>query len=174
MIKELFHNKVFQFFLKAIGLYIGWFLLYELWLHPAGRLDRIMIDNLIDSSSFLLRAMGYRLIPEPPVTESIRTIGIDGTHGVWIGDPCNGLSLIALFSGFIIAFDGKINHKLWFIPLGALSLHLLNIIRIVALCLVVSVDYRYLDFNHTYTFTLISYSWMFFLWIIWANKLSRK
>ena len=31
-----------------------------------------------------------------------------------------------------------------------------------------------LDFNHTYTFTILVYSYVFFLWFLWATKLSSN
>jgi len=106
--------------------------------------------------------------------ENIRTIGIDGTHGLWIGDPCNGLTLFALFTGFIIAYPGPLKKKLWFIPVGIIAIHFINIIRIVALSLIVYYfpDPEVLDFNHTYTFTLLVYGFVFSLWYVWAGKLS--
>ncbi len=174
MLKFYKENIVLQFVVKAIMLYIAWFLIYELWLHPQGIIDRLMIDNLISGSAKILKLMGYTLIPFPPESETIRTIGIDGTHGLWIGDPCNGLTIFALFTGFIVSFPGKIKDKLWFIPLGLISIHILNIIRIVALCILLRYDATSLEFNHTYTFTLIVYSYVFLLWIIWINKFSIK
>ena len=114
------------------------------------------------------------MIPYRPDSDNVQTIGIDGSLGLWVGAPCNGLSLFAMFTGFIVAFKGKNKHKLWYIPLGIISIHLLNILRVTALCIVIKYNHDLLDFNHTYTFTLINYSWIFFLWIMWANKLSKK
>ena len=173
MLKELFQNKFFLFFLKAFGIYIIWYLVYEIWLRPTGEVDSWITKELIHKSSYIIKKLGYIMIPERAESDNIKTIGIDGSHGVWIGAPCNGLSLFALFTGFIIAFDGKIKHKLWFIPIGVISIHFLNILRVTALCIIQKYDHSLLDFNHTYTFTIVSYSWIFFLWIIWANKLSK-
>lgn len=153
-------------------LYLAWLILYEYWLHPLGILDRFMIDNIIWMSGSVLKAFGYSLIGEFPFDEGIRTIGIDGTHGVWVGDPCNGISLFALFTGFVLAYPGPIKHKLWFIPLGLLLVHLINVIRVTALTMIVFYAPEYLEFNHTYTFTLLVYGFVFFLWWIWANKFS--
>lgn len=46
---------------------------------------------------------------------TIRTIGIDGTNGLWIGDPCNGLSLFALFISLFAHTqeNGNINYGLF-------------------------------------------------------------
>lgn len=154
--------------LGALG-YLAWYLLYELWLHPHGRLDAAVIDLLIRHSGAVLQALGYDLIPEPPNAENIRTVGVQGGHLLWIGDPCNGVGLFAVFSLFILAFPGPWKHKAWFIPLGLLSIHLINVLRIVALCIVVTIDYELLNFNHDYTFYVIVYGWVFLLWWAWVR-----
>jgi len=172
--KLSFKQPLTRFSVVALLLYIFWYLLYELWLHPQGWLDRAIIDNLILISGGALRFIGFNLIPDS-FDESIRTIGIDGTHGLWVGDPCNGITLFSLFTGFVIAYPGPIKKKLWFIPLGLVTIHLLNVIRIMALTMIVYYfpDPAILDFNHTYTFTILVYSYVFLLWYIWANKLSE-
>ncbi len=165
-------NLFYSFLIKAFGLYFFWYLLYEMWLHPQGRIDEAIIDQLVNANNFILSLFGYTLIPEAAGSHDIRVVGIDGTHGLWIGDPCNGITLFALFTGFVIAFPGAIKTKLWFIPVGILSIHLINVIRIVALCIVLKYFPDSLEFNHTYTFTIVVYGYVFLLWILWATKFS--
>lgn len=173
MFQKIWSDPLYRFLLKAVLLYIGWYLVYELWLHPLGFIDLAVIKSIEDISSFILTTLGFNLIAESHV-ETIRTIGIDGTNGLWIGDPCNGLTLFALFTGFVIAFPGPWKKKIWFIPIGIISIHLINSLRVVALSLIVYYfpDPEVLDFNHTYTFTILVYGFVLFLWNIWANKLS--
>lgn len=138
-----------------------------------GTFDLAVIGNLEDISTAILNLLGYKLISESQIS-SIRTIGIDGTHGIWIGDPCNGLVLFALFTGFVLAFPGPWKRKLWFIPLGIVTIHAINVVRVTALALIVYYypDPEVLDFNHTYTFTILVYGYVFSLWYWWAAKLS--
>jgi exosortase family protein XrtF len=154
--------------------YLAWYLLYELWLHPWGVLDAAVIDNLIATSGSVLGSLGYTLIPEPPNAENIRTIGVQGGHLLWIGDPCNGVGLFAVFSLFVLAFPGPWRHKAWFLPVGLLSIHLINVARIVTLCIVVTIDYELLNFNHDYTFYVIVYGWVFLLWWAWVKFFSLR
>ncbi|MCB0794327.1 MAG: archaeosortase/exosortase family protein [Flavobacteriales bacterium] len=162
-------DPLLRFLSTAAGLYVLWYLAYELVIHPWGKLDRAVIDNLIDLSGWMLKVLGHSLIPEPANAEMIRTIGVQGGHLLWIGDPCNGVSLFAVFLIFIVAYPGPWRHKLWFGPLGLLSIHLINALRIVALCLVVTIDYELLNFNHDYTFYVIVYGWVFILWALWVR-----
>lgn len=170
MIKKYWSDPFYRFLLKAVFLYVLWYVVYQQWLHPQGILDIAVIRNLELISSGILEFLGYSLISESEIS-SIRTIGIDGTHGLWIGDPCNGLTLFSLFAGFVIVYPGPWKKKLWFIPLGLISIHLINVLRIIGLALTVYYfpDPEILDFNHTYTFTIIVYGYVFGLWYLWSR-----
>lgn len=156
------------FLLKAILLYLLWFLLYDNWLLKDGFIDHFLIAHLVDTTSLILKVLGYVTF------QYADAVGIDGTHGVLIGAPCNGLELFALFTGFILIFPGKIKHKVVFIPIGLILIHLLNILRLVGLALIVNYFPEQLEFNHKYTFTIIVYIFIFAMWIYWVNKFSKR
>jgi len=172
-LSDIWTDPLYRFLLKAVFLFLLWYFVYELWLHPNTGIDMFVIRNLEDLSSWLLGLTGFQLIPDSDI-DSIRTVGIDGTSGVWIGDPCNGLTLFSLFAGFVIAYPGSVMKKLWFIPLGLALIHALNVLRIAGLALILHYfpDPDILEFNHTYTFTLIVYGFVLYLWYLWAVKLS--
>ncbi|MBL7950731.1 MAG: archaeosortase/exosortase family protein [Flavobacteriales bacterium] len=166
-------DPVLRFLALAAGLYLGWYLLFEFAIHPNGWLDKAAINSLLNWASAILRALGYELIPEPANAENIRTIGVQGGHLLWIGDPCNGIGLFAVYLIFLAAYPGPWEHKLWFAPLGVLSIHLINALRVAALCIIVKYDYELLNFNHDYTFYVIVYGWVFLLWIIWVLRYAK-
>ncbi len=165
------NKALVRFLISALVIYILWYLLYEFWLHPWKKLDLLVINTLIFFSSGILKLLNYPLI-NYPYDENIRAMGIDGSHGLWIGDPCNGITLFALFAGFIFAYPGKIKWKLIFIPFGLISIHFLNILRITSLSIIAYYSPDSLEFNHTYTFTILVYSYVFLLWYLWATKFS--
>ena len=84
-------DPLVRFFVIAGTLYILWYALHALWIHPHGALDTWLVDRLAHDGGVLLRAMGYELLP-PPVLDNNRYIGVQGGHHLWIGDECNGLS----------------------------------------------------------------------------------
>ena len=170
MLKEFKQNPYFRFTFLAIILYVVWYVIYEAWLHPAGIWDRTIINNLVFLSNGILQLLGYDTIPLSDASSTIRVSGIDGTSGVWIGDPCNGFSLFALFLIFMITYPGPIKHKLWYIPVGLILIHVINAMRIAALAIIVDVNIDWLYFNHNYTFNIVVYSLVFILWYIWAKK----
>ena len=171
MLDKYLKSPPILFLIKAFSLFIAWYFIYELWLHPYTDIDLLVIDNIIFLSEIGLSLIGFDIIPDV-YDASFRTVGIDGTHGVWIGDSCNGITIFALFTGFIVAYPGKLKAKLLFIFLGILSIHVLNVIRIMALTSILLYAPESLEFNHTYTFTTITYAYIFYLWYLWANKYS--
>jgi exosortase family protein XrtF len=165
-------DPLFRFLLLAASLYAAWYLLYAFVLHPWGKLDHFVIDSLIHWGGTILTLLGYQLIPEPMNADHIRTIGVEGGHLLWIGDPCNGVGLFAVFLIFLVSYGGPLKHMLWFGVLGVLSIHLINALRVAALCIVVSINYEWLNFNHDYTFYVIVYGWVFLLWYLWIKRFS--
>lgn len=160
-------NPISAFLIKALLLYAAWFFIYEMWLHPRQTLDLFVIDTSIRPSKWILEALGYEVF-----TGSDRLIGIQGVPGLWVGDNCNGIALFALFAGFIIAYPGPWKKKLLYIPVGILLLQVLYIIRIVVLAIIQTYSLEMTEFNHTYTFNIIIYGFIFFMWMRWVNKYS--
>ena len=162
-------NPIVRFLIIVFALYIGWYFIYNLWLHPAETLDLYVIDATVAASKWILESLGYAVY-----TGADRLIGIDGASGLWIGDNCNGIALFSLFACFIIAYKGKIKYKLIYIPLGIISIQLLNIFRVVVLAIIDTYSREWTEFNHTYTFTIIIYGYIFLLWMTWVNRFSER
>ena len=162
-------DALVRFLLIAAGLFIGWQLLYALFIHPWGGLDRWLIDKLTAHSGAVLRILGYDLLAEPAGDNS-RYIGVQGGSFLWIGDRCDGLSVMIVFALFILAFPGPWKNKPWFALLGMLTIHFINVLRVVALCIVVTIDYELLNFQHDYTFQVMVYGCVLLLWYIWVKR----
>lgn len=167
--KAIFKNQVTRFLLLIFSFYIGWYFLYNLWLHPDEKMDLFVIDLTIAISRFFLEAFGYTVF-----TGVDRVIGVDGTGGLWIGDNCNGIALFALFAGFIIAYPGSWKKKLLYIPAGIILIELMNVLRVICLAILDTYSRAWTEFNHTYTFTIVIYGFIFLLWMFYVNRLSDK
>jgi exosortase family protein XrtF len=158
-----------RFALKAGALYLALYLAYVFFFKQFTRLDQDFIAFIISGAESILHALGYNTI-QFHESGNEQVIGIDGTTGIWVGPGCNALTLFALFSVFIICYPGSQRHKLWYVPIGIVLIHLLNIIRVVALTIIAFRMPSALDFNHTYTFTFIVYAFIFLLWMVWVNR----
>src|SRR5579885_3356689 len=104
---DFLKNQVILFLLKALGLYVLWYVIYEIWLHPSEIIDSWVIKVTLQSTLALLHLLGYHTF-----SPYFKEIGIDGTNGLFMGDNCNSIDLFALFAGFIIAFPGSWKKKL--------------------------------------------------------------
>lgn len=166
-------NKIVRFFVFAAALYLSWFLLYELLIKPHTLIDEHIIAVIVTQAAFLLKLIGfnpYRAIEE----DNMQLLGIDGGHPIWIGTACNALTLFAFFTLFVIAFPGPVKKKLWFIPLGIVVIHAANLLRVVALATISFYAPQYLEFNHSYTFTVFVYSVIFAMWMWWVRVNSKS
>jgi len=81
-------------------------LIYELWIHPKGWLDMFVVQQTVGASKKMLELLGYEVF-----TSGNRSLSINNTCGVMMGDNCDGISLFSLFSAFIIAFPGPVIKK---------------------------------------------------------------
>ena len=165
--KKILGEPIVRFLLIGLALYVCWLALYEWWIHPMEWVDKAVINNTLGISHTILGWMGY----ESDLSGE-RMIQIKGTPGLFLGDSCNGISLFALFSIFVIAFPGKIISKLFFVPMGILAIHFLNVFRVVVLSVIETYSYEWTEFNHTYTFTILIYGVIFLMWLFWINKFS--
>ncbi len=163
-----FKNKITRFFICAGTLYVSWFLLYELVIKPYTKIDEKLINLIINHAVFVLRLLGYKTY-QYQQDQDMQLMGIDGARPIWIGSPCNAITLFAFFTFFVLAFPGNLKNKLWFIPIGIIIIHITNLLRVMSLALINYYRPEYLDFNHTYTFTIFVYAIIFSLWMWWVN-----
>jgi exosortase family protein XrtF len=166
-------NAFIKFIFTAGFLYLLLYFIYQFIVKKYTFYDQKFISSIIHSVNFLLEMIGYKTFTVLQ-DHDYQVIGIDGSNGVWIGSNCNAITLFSLFSVFIIAYPGKVKDKLWFIPLGIICIHILNIFRVIALVLIAFYYPQSLNFNHTYTFTFLVYSFIFVLWMLWVNNYSGK
>jgi len=168
-IASILKQPLTLFLLKIFGLFLLWEFLYDLYLHPNSSLDSWVVNSTVFLAVKLLNIIGYPTF----MGGANRLFGIDNTGGLWVGDPCNGLVLFALFSTFIISFPGKITRKLLYIPLGIIVIYLLNVLRMVALAVIQFYYSRSsVEFHHSYTFTFLVYGAILLMWFLWVKKFS--
>jgi exosortase family protein XrtF len=170
---SLKQNAFFRFIVFASLLYGILFFVYQYVIKKYTYYDQKFIGSIISSSEYFVKLLGYKTFTVLQ-DRDYQVVGIDGSNGVWVGSNCNAITLFSLFSVFIVAYPGNQKHKLWFIPTGIVLIHVLNLIRVIALVLIAYYSPTSLNFNHTYTFTFLVYAFILFLWIVWVNKFSQK
>lgn len=167
-------DPLIRFLLSIGGLFLLWFLSYTFLIEPSGKVDLWLIDIIKYQSESILKFLDFQLLPESSNAEGDRYIGVQGGHYLWIGNPCNGLKIFAVFAIFIISYPGPIQHKLWFIPLGIILIHAINVIRVAALCIIVKLNPDLLSLNHDAVFYFIVYGCIIVLWYLWVKKFAGR
>ncbi|GAB3858754.1 archaeosortase/exosortase family protein [Hymenobacter terrigena] len=152
-------------------MYLLWFFGYEQWLALDGRLDTALCANIARASVRVLQTVGFDATVAP---NNPYLLLMSGHPSVIVGIPCNGLVLYALFGGFVLAFPGPWQRKLWFIPAGIVLIWILNVVRVAALAINHHYAHQSVDFNHHYTFTFVVYGCIFGLWMLWAKRLAVR
>lgn len=173
--REGFRDASF-FLLKTAGVYAFW----KVFVYAADNLSfltphwnafRHSLGTLLAKicAFFVVDLFGYAGRPEG------RALLIDGVPGIYIGNTCIGLSAMVIFTGLIAVYPGKWKHKLWFIPLGLILVQGSNLFRLVGLAIMQKYSSEaFVQFNHGYTYVLITYSFIFMLVVIWMNRLAEK
>jgi len=156
-------SQVISFFLKALGIYVAWYVIYDLWMLPDGTVDLWLSEHIVSLGGGLLAALGFDVFAEG------RIIGLAGTNMLEIVDGCNGIEVIGLFIGFVVAYSGLTRNRLLFIPLGILVLYLTNVVRIIVLAITQLHAPSIFHITHDYSTTAIFYLVVFGMWVLWVN-----
>ncbi|MEM8557586.1 MAG: archaeosortase/exosortase family protein [Bacteroidota bacterium] len=157
------HAPLVRFFAILVGVYAVWFVLYDLWLLPDGRLDAWLSHRVATASAGLLGLIGF------DVVHAGRVLGLDGAAGVEVADGCNGLTTVGLFIGFVLAFPGQWQRRMWFIPMGIGLLLLVNVLRVASLAIIQVEWPEAFASVHSFGATTFFYVVVFILWVVWAN-----
>jgi exosortase/archaeosortase family protein len=153
-----------RFLMKVSAIYIIWYLIYDYYLLPDGRLDAFLSLSGVNLAGGILNIFGWDIYSEA------RVLAITGTNGVEIQNGCNGLELIGLYMGFIIAFPrGPIQKRLIFLAGGILLLFVANVFRIMIFALSIYYVPTFWEQVHTYSSYFIFYPIVLTLWYIWTT-----
>jgi exosortase family protein XrtF len=172
--KKIQNNPLQWFLAKAVVLYLLWSIVPLLGWDTDSQFNDWLTWNIADQSSMILRFLGFNSEATSHLSDNtmFNLIRIDGNSMVRIESGCNGLILMAFFLIFIVAYPGPTKKKLWYIPMGLILIHLINLVRVSLLAYGKYVHDANFDFNHKYLYSTVVYLTIFGLWMLWANKIS--
>ena len=156
-------RRIWTFVGKALAIYGAWYVIYDLWLLPDGRLDEWLSLNVAWVTEGVMSTFGFDVYSEG------RIVRPAGVGGVEIADGCNGLTTVGLFIGFVIAYPGTWLRRFAFIPVGILVIYATNVFRIVSMLLALMYYPPAFDPLHGFGLTTIFYVAVFGLWVVWVN-----
>ncbi len=153
-----------RFLLIAGVIYIIWYLMYDYYLLPDGRLDAFLSLSGVNLAGGILNIFGWDIYSES------RVLAITGTNGVEIQNGCNGLELIGLYMGFILSYPGgTILKRVMFLSGGIILLFVANVFRIMLFALSIYYVPTFWEQVHIYSSYFIFYPIVLTLWYIWTT-----
>lgn len=168
-----------RFILIAILLIISWKLCYHLVLKP----QRI-IDKPLTTLTARIAVSTYNLLSNDSLTYVGKLPSNNFTHYsefilrnnlkiLSIADPCNALELMVLYVGFLFCLNTNFKRVVFFSIVGVISIFILNIMRCNGMIWIATHKYGWFHFAHHYVFTLVVYSFIFFLWMLYSKSLKQ-
>ncbi len=166
-------KPIIRLFIYIIAMFILWQILYVNFLTPGGKFDFWLTKTVTKHSIFTLNifSSNYDIFVNHYGKCSILHNNI---KIISVNHACNGQVLYPVFAAFIIATNGQLINKFSYILLGSFLIYGINVLRVISLVYIRLYYPAYLNFNHKYTFTLIVYSFIFYLWYYWVNSFSKK
>ena len=89
------------------------------------------------------------------------------TRQLIVDHTCSGLKQFYQAFFLFLIYPGIARHKLWYIPMALVVMHVVNIFRIVALSFTMLYAYQHWDFVHDWVVRPLFYVVLFGLWVVW-------
>ena len=105
--------------------------------------------------------------------EGARDAGRIFTGHLIIDHSCSGLKQFYQAIVLFLLYPGPRKHKLWYIPVAILVMHVTNILRIVALSFTMLHAYQHWGFVHDWVVRPGFYVVLFGLWLLWEERFRR-
>ncbi|NDI97710.1 exosortase family protein XrtF [Flavobacterium sp. LaA7.5] len=169
-------NRPFFLFLIKFGLsYLILSVLYSLYLRQFDA-DNFEVDGMTtlvaQQSEYIVEVIGKEAHIKPHLKEASYVFYVNNDSVARIVEGCNAVSVMILFTAFIIAFSTTFKRTSLYIIAGIVLIHILNIVRIALLGLGFYYYPQYEELMHDILFPLFIYGVVFALWVVWVMKLS--
>ena len=167
-VKDFFQLPLTHFFMKVGLIYGGWEVLYQHVFLPDFWLDTWLSHVGVSIAAGALSFLGW------DIETSARFVCILGNRGIEVQNGCNGLDLLGLYAGFIIAYPGSITKRIYFIGGGLFLLFIANVFRISTFVLTNYYVPQYMDLYHEYSSFIIFYPIVLSLWYLWIESSDQQ
>jgi exosortase/archaeosortase family protein len=138
--------------------------------------DRLFIFAsaiLYDQSVWVVTHLfGYDITTEGQTILFTCRTGEAGYVGVEPG--CTSLKQWVHWVVLMALFPGPWKHKLWYIPMGVIVIHFVNLIRVTGLVFTTYNWPMHYDFFHNYIFKTFFYFMIFVMWVVWVEYFKNK
>ena len=107
--------------------------------------------------------------------QTIYVASRDGSLGyVGVEPGCTSLKQWTHWIVLMLLFPGPWRHKLWYVPLGVVVIHFVNLIRVTGLALTLIPWPHHFAFFHNYIFKTFFYFMIFVMWVVWVEYFKNR
>ena len=168
------YKSVWVFLLRFFGAYLIGVLLYNTYLSPFNTevdgITRLITEQVAAMLSITFPQITCVYSLNNPISE----IQYMEVPIVLLIEGCNAVSVMILFTAFLVAFKGRLKSYLWFLPTGIVILYIANLLRIYIIAMITLYFPAYVNMAHDYVFPGVIYGTTFLLWVIWVKYLVNK
>ena len=176
------NKAIIVFLVKFFATYFILFGAYSFYLNKTQQKSDVFVCSPITSTVAnhvykVSEMLGYDSQIEQHTDELSIKYMLDGVYVARIVEGCSSISIIILFLSFIIAFSGNIWSTILFGLFGSVLIYVVNILRIIALSVLLIKYPQHEMILHDLLFPAIIYGLTFILWITWVkffSNLNRK
>lgn len=171
------YAAVIRFIFTFLGTYLFFTFLYSVYLHNFS--SKVFYPDYLThlvavQSEAVVDALGYDSSLRSGFPEGTMHLLINGKFVARIIEGCNAISIIILFSSFMLAFFGKVKTTLFFLFSGAVIIYVTNILRIALMAIGIYELPHQAYFLHAIAFPLVIYGAVFILWVLWIRIYSKQ
>jgi exosortase family protein XrtF len=162
------------FLAKFLGFYLVGSLLYGLYVNGYDPRPDPVTHWVTEQTAIALQYTGHSVEVTNHTSKATTAIRFNKRSIVSVYEGCNGINIVIIFIGFLIAFGPWKTPLLLASVVGVAIIHIFNVIRIAGLFLITLYKPGWSYFTHKYLFTAVIYAVVFFLWIAWVRYVSVK
>lgn len=166
------NNGLLKFIFSVLFLYLMGLVIYESFLLPHTLLDEWIIHGLVVAAEWIIHFFGFSTVAHH--TPLFYTIQIQDSVGVWVSPNCDGWMVMWVFISVWLFLPLVKFWKFALIPVFCLVIECVNVLRIASLAVITKYYPESLAFNHDYTFTILVYGFVIFLWWLGIKKWTEK
>lgn len=177
-LKALFikYKSVIRFVVLFLGTYLVLSVIYSFYLDfsKSGDYYPDFVTNLVaKQSSELISGFGYDAEVIPHETETSMKLIVNKVFLARIVEGCNAISIMILFTAFIVSFAERFKKTVLFILAGVVIIYSVNVVRIAILTIALYEYPEYSETLHGVIFPAIIYGMVFLLWMLWVRMLTK-
>ena len=170
------YQSVLRFILIFLGSYFIFSIIYTGYLvqfESTAYYPDFFTHLVALQSKDVIESLGYasKILASP--SEPSLQLYVNDQFLARIIEGCNSISIIILFTSFILSFFARFKITILYIITGAVIIYIMNIVRIVILSIGIYEYPQYTSFLHGIVFPLIIYGTVFILWVLWVRLFSK-